>query len=139
MVRHSARLPALIALVLLTGACTVVRVDSDSDPARIESRGLINGHAAVGIPSEEHLIHLDLFDGTSDGAIAEIVIWKLFRFELGAAGASIGVGPFSLGLGILFYDAETPSMESQRSESSRVQRSGDGVTEEVTEATAPAD
>jgi hypothetical protein len=119
MAKHIARL-ALVGLVflsVLTGACSIIRVNSGSDPARIESRGLIKGHAAAGIPAEDHLFHLDLFDGTSDGAIAELVVWKLFRFELGLAGVSIGVGPFSLGLGIFFYEAKTPEMKSQKRES----------------------
>ena len=50
-------------------------------------------------------------------SVVEIIVWKLFRFELGLAGVSIGVGPFSLGLGIFFYEAKTPEMKSQKRES----------------------
>lgn len=122
---------AALILGALAGACTIVRVDSKGDPARIESRGLIDGHAAVGIPAEGHLLHLDLFDGTSDGAIAELVVWKLFRLEVGVAGASVGVGPFSLGLGVLFYDAEVPRMERTKAAAMPVEHPDeDGVTEE---------
>ena len=46
MSNHKARL-AVLALAVLAGGCTIVRVDSRSDPARIESRGLIKGHAAA--------------------------------------------------------------------------------------------
>lgn len=140
MVRSQTRL-AVLLLVALASACSVVRVDSDSNPARIESRGLIRGHAAAGIPAEEHILHLDLFDGTSDGSVVELVVWKLFRFELGLAGASVGVGPFSLGLGIFFYEAKTPEMLSQKRAQPADDDSAQRPTDEgVTEAGAsPAD
>ena len=128
---------SVVALFLtaLICSCTIMRVDSDSDPARIESRGLIRGHAAAGIPAEDHLLHLDLFDGSSKGAVAELVVWKLFRFELGLAGASIGVGPLSLGLGVFFYDAKTPQMLSQKKAKQEQAPATDH--EEAVEAAAP--
>ena len=55
--------------------------------------------------------------GAGGGAAAGLVVWKLFRVALGLAGCSIGVGPFSLGLGIFFYEAKTPEMKSQKRES----------------------
>ncbi len=139
MVPFQARLAAL-TLAALVSACSIVRVDSDSDPARIESRGLIRGHAAVGIPAEDHLLHLDLFDGTSKGSVVELIVWRLFRFELGLAGATIGVGPFSLGLGIFFYDAKTPEMLSQKKAQPEADDSAQSPADDgVIEAGANAD
>ena len=103
-------LALLVPILVLSSACNLMRVDSRNDPPRIQSRGLIEAHAAIGIPSEEHLFHLDLFDGRSSGAVAELVIWKLLRLEIGLAGASIGIGPFHLGLGVLAYSPEVPAM-----------------------------
>ena len=108
-------MPNRIALalgLLLLSACRVLDVDTVGGPPRIESRGLIDSHLALGIPSESHLLHLDLFDGTSDGAVAELTLWKLFHFELGLAGLSIGLGPVHLGVGVLFYEPEVPVMMS---------------------------
>ncbi len=105
-----AKLLALVAvLVLVTPSCSIVAVDSKDGPPRIEANGLIGGHAAIGISSEKHLLHLNLFDGQSSGAIGELIIWKLLRLEVGLAGASITVGPLHLGLGTLFYDPVVPS------------------------------
>lgn len=108
-------LPALLG-ALLAGSCTIVSVDSASAPPRLESAGLVEGHAAVGLPAEGRLLHLDLFDGESDGAVAELVVWKLFRLELGLAGFSVGVGPLSVGLGVLAYEPEVPRYERLRRE-----------------------
>lgn len=113
-----ARVAALLVLPLAC-ACSIVRVDSEDDPPRIESNGLIDGHAAVGIPSEPHLLHLRLFNGTSDGAIAEVAVWKLLRAEVGLLGASLGVGPFHLGLGTFFYEPQVPEMVGHEREEER--------------------
>ncbi len=104
------RLPHLAVLLslVLCASCTIVRVDSESGPPRIESRGLVEAHAAVGIAQEEHLLHLELFDGSSPGAIGELVLWKLLRVEVGVAGASLSVGPLHLGLGVLAYEPRVP-------------------------------
>jgi hypothetical protein len=91
-----------------------VSVDSGSSPPRLESRGLVDGHVAFGVRDERHVFHAKLFDGSSSGSIAEIVVWKLFRAELGVAGASIGIGPVDLALGVLFYDPEIPDFESAK-------------------------
>ena len=99
---------ALLLAVLLTSSCTVVRVGSHSGPPRLESNGLVDGHVALGISDETHLLHLDLFDGSSSGAIGELVIWKLFRLELGLLGASLTLGPLHLGLGVIAYDPVVP-------------------------------
>jgi hypothetical protein len=106
-------LPFLLLAPALAG-CTIVSVDSKDAPPRIESRGLIDSHVALGIADEDHLLHFDLFDGTSDGAIGELVIWKLFRLEVGLAGASISLGPLHLGLGALLYDPEVPAVQQAR-------------------------
>ena len=100
-------LPLLLALPLL-GSCTVVSVSADSGPARIQSDGLIDGYVTAGMPADTRLLHVELFDGRSPGALAQFSIWKLLRFELGFAGAAIGVGPFDIGLGILGYDPRLP-------------------------------
>lgn len=98
------------SLLALLSSCRVLEVDSGAGPPRIESRGIVESHLALGIPAESHLLHLDLFDGTSEGAVAELTLWKLFHLELGLAGLSVGVGPIHLGLGVLFYEPEVPVM-----------------------------
>ncbi len=97
-------------------SCNVVQVDSDDHPPRLESRGIVDGHLALGVSDEDHLLHFSLFDGSSSGAIGELVLWKLFRVELGVAGASIGLGPLHAGLGTLFYDPKLPDLEQRESE-----------------------
>ena len=94
----------LPVLPFVVSSCTIVAVDSDLDPPRVESEGLINSHLAVGVPQNDDLLKVDLFDGTSPSALAEVEIWKLLRVEVGLAGASVGVGPFELGIGVLGYD-----------------------------------
>ena len=97
-----------LALSLFLSGCTILAVDSGSGPPRVESRGILDGHVAFCVRDEPHAFHAKLFDGTSSGSIAEIVVWKLFRLELGLAGASLGIGPVDLGLGVLFYDPKLP-------------------------------
>ena len=101
-----------LLLAGLASSCTITRVDSHSGPARIEARGLIEGHAAVGILAEDQLLYLDIFDGTSDGSFLEFGLWKLLRLEVGLAGASVSVGPLHIGVGVLDYEPEVPRMES---------------------------
>jgi hypothetical protein len=83
---------------------------SEDAPPRIESRGLIDGHAAVGMRDEDDFFRLRVLDGESDGSLGEVVLWKLFRLEVGALGLGVGLGPFDLALGTLFYEPEVPSM-----------------------------
>ncbi len=109
--RSLRQLSVLAVSAFAAVSCNVVQVDSDSHPPRLESRGIIDGHLALGVSEEDHLLHLSLFDGSSSGAIGELVIWKLFRLELGVAGASIGLGPLHAGLGTLFYEPEVPEIE----------------------------
>ena len=103
----------LVPLLLagLAPGCTIVSVGSEGDPPRVQSDGLVDGHVAFGIREEDDLIEVDLFDGSSPGAIGEISVWKLFRAEVGLAGASLGVGPIDLGLGVVFYDPRVPRMQ----------------------------
>lgn len=108
--------PASLLAAAALASCTVVSVDGHGAPPRLESHGLLEGHAAIGIPAEDRLLHLELLDGRSDGAIGEIILWKLFRLELGLAGASVGIGPFDFGLGILAYEPEVPPFQDLRSE-----------------------
>ena len=111
MVRSAALRHLSLALALiLSPACTLVAIDSEDDPPGVQARGLVDGHVAFGLRQENHVLHFDLFDGTSSGAIGELVIWKLFRAEVGLAGASLGLGPVDLALGTLFYDPRLPAM-----------------------------
>jgi len=104
------RLLPLFVLPVLLGACTVTRVGAEGGPPRIESSGLIDGHAAVGFRKDNDLFRLQLLDGESDGALAEVSLWKLFRLEIGALGVGLGIGPFDVALGALFYEPEVPPM-----------------------------
>src|SRR5688500_20308456 len=67
--------PLALALVCAP-ACTLVSVDSASGPPGLRANGLVDGHAAFGFRDEDHVLHLDLFDGSSPGAIGELVIWR---------------------------------------------------------------
>jgi hypothetical protein len=102
------RVAALVLPIVLCPACTLVAIDSQSGPPGIRADGLIEGHVAFGIRDEHQLLHVDLFDGTSCGAIFELRLWKLARIEIGLAGAALGLGPVDLALGCLFYEPEIP-------------------------------
>src|SRR5262249_44072263 len=113
---------------LLFSACTLVNVGSEGGPPRVQSEGFIEGHAAVGIRDESSLLRVQLFDGESEGALAEVTLWKLFRFEVGALGVGVGVGPFDLALGAVFYRPRVPTMISSQTpaEAASVPATGDG-------------
>jgi len=98
-----------LGAALLTG-CTVTSVGAKSGPTRVESDGLLEGHAAFGWRAEDRFFRLRALEGDSDGAVAELVLWKLFRLELGALGLGVGIGPFDLAIGALFYEPEVPEM-----------------------------
>jgi hypothetical protein len=100
---------ALLAAAFLP-ACTITSIGSEKGPPRVESEGLIEGHAAVGWRADDRFLRLQVLDGSSDGALAELAVWKLLRLEVGALGVGIGLGPIDLGLGTLFYDPEVPDM-----------------------------
>ena len=113
--RHRFLLAAPLSAALLS-ACTITRMGAEDGPPRIEAGGLIEGHAALGFRAEDDFVRLRVLDGESDGALGEFVLWKLFRLEIGALGVGVGVGPFDLALGTLFYEPEVPRMMSQESE-----------------------
>ena len=109
---------SLLALALgsaFVSGCTITSVGSEDSPPRVESKGLIEGHAAVGLRDEDRFLRLRVLDGESDGALGEFVLWKLFRLEVGALGVAVGVGPIDLALGTLFYDPDVPRMTSEAS------------------------
>ena len=102
-----AKLSVLIALLLcLSTSCHIMRVDTRENPPGVSSRGLIDGHLVFGFSEEDSIIRADLFDRS--GTIIEFGIWKLFRIEVGLAGAAIGVGPIDMGIGIGFYKPSIP-------------------------------
>src|SRR5262245_13242001 len=107
--RSRTGLAALLGTALISG-CTVTSVGAKGGPPRVESNGLLEGHAAVGLRADDGIFRLLVFEGESDGAVGELVLWKLFRLEVGALGLGIGVGPFDLALGTLFYEPEVPEM-----------------------------
>jgi hypothetical protein len=92
----------------------VTSVGARSGPPRVESDGLIEGHASLGWRAEDRFLRLSALEGKSDGALAEIVVWKLLRLEVGALGLGIGLGPIDLALGTLFYEPEVPVTTGQR-------------------------
>jgi len=99
-------------LAVLASGCTVTAVGAEDAPPRIESRGLIDGHAAFGLREENDFLRVKVLDGESDGALGEVVLWKLFRLEVGALGLGVGIGPFDFALGTLFYEPEVPPMHA---------------------------
>jgi hypothetical protein len=108
---------SLLALLLgaaLLSACTVTSVGARGSPPRVESNGLLEGHAAVGLRADDGLFRLRVLEGDSEGALGELVVWKLFRLEVGALGLGIGIGPFDLALGTLFYEPEVPEMLGEK-------------------------
>lgn len=103
----------LIAVVLLGGlsttGCTVVDVHSSNQRAEVHSHGLVDGFASFGFAEDPSFLKVEVLDGRSDGALAMVDLWYLARVEVGLAGASVGVGPFDLGIGTLFYEPRSPA------------------------------
>ncbi len=114
MIRVSWCRAGALALVFAATSCTVVSVRSSSNPAGVRADGIVDGHAVVGWRDEKQALRMDLFDGTSSGAVFELVLWKLARLELGLAGFGVGVGPFDVALGALWYDPHMPIGDSRR-------------------------
>lgn len=106
-------LPAPLGALLLA-SCTITSVGPESGPPRVESEGLLEGHAALGWRDEDRFLKVKLLDGESDGAVAEIALWRLLRVEVGALGLGLGIGPFDLALGTLFYEPDVPRMVGER-------------------------
>ena len=102
-----------VPLLALAPGCTVLRVESDPDDPTVRARGLVRGHATFGFSDEDRIANVRLLGGSSRGAVAEVVIWKLLRVEAGLAGLSIGIGPLHLGLGALFYDPRPPRLPAK--------------------------
>ena len=100
--------PALALALALAPSCTLITLDSRSGPPGLRADGLIEGHAAFGFRDEDHVLHAELFEGSSPGAIGEIVFWRIARVEVGLLGLAIGLGPVDLALGVLAYDPELP-------------------------------
>jgi len=65
----------------------------------------------VGFRADEEVFSLRLLDGRSDGALGELVVWKLLRVEVGLLGAAVGLGPFDVALGTFFYEPRVPRMQ----------------------------
>ncbi|HEX6885346.1 MAG TPA: hypothetical protein VF530_18370 [Planctomycetota bacterium] len=106
-------LPAALGSLLLA-SCTITSLGPESGPPRVESEGLIEGHAALGWRDEDRFLKLKVLDGESDGALAEVALWRLLRVEVGALGLGLGIGPFDLALGTLFYEPDLPRMVGER-------------------------
>jgi len=103
----------VVALLFLLAGCTIVRVDSQNHPPGIRSSGVVDGHLTFGFSDEDALLRAELFDGRSPGAFFELGVWKLFRVELGLAGAAVGVGPVDMGFGVGFYEPRVPTSRQQ--------------------------
>jgi len=108
------RFMAAAFAALSLSACTVMRVDAENGPPRVESNGLVDGHVAFGMRAEDDLLRVHFLEGDSDGALAEISLWKLFRLEVGLLGVGVGVGPVDAALGIGFYEPEVPEFTGQQ-------------------------
>lgn len=99
-----ARLLSVGLLSLALGACNLIHIDTESDRSRSDSHAFISGFVDAGWTDNDPLLDVDLFQN----ALISIDVWKLARLEVGLVGASVGVGPFDAGLGLLFYEARPP-------------------------------
>ena len=104
----TASLCATIALSALLPSCTVVRGTAEGEAPQIRFEGVFDGYAGFGWPESDSLIRLDVLDGRSSGSVAYLEIWRLLRLEVGLAGVAIGIGPFDVGIGTLFYEPKSP-------------------------------
>lgn len=110
MSRSLPKFLAAATLCVLASSCTLISVDSQDGPPGAHADGLIDGHAVVGWRAEKGLLRAELLDGTSSGALFEISVWKLLRLEAGLAGVCVGIGPFDVGIGTLFFSPVVPQM-----------------------------
>ncbi|MGQ0552889.1 MAG: hypothetical protein ACT4PU_06685 [Planctomycetota bacterium] len=103
------RVLLLLVLSAIVGGCTLIDVNTRGDGHGVVSHGFISAHATAGWPADDSIFKVGLLEGRNDGAIFLLHIWRIVRVEVGLVGASVGVGPLDLGLGILFYDAYPPA------------------------------
>lgn len=125
----------LLAAGLGASSCTVVSVQSQETPVGLRADGLVDGHAVVGWRDEKQVVRLDLFDGTSSGAVFEFVLWRIARLELGLAGFGVGVGPFDVALGALAYDPHMP-IASTPSKAAKTKSTKDADAKSASDAKA---
>jgi len=104
--RSTLALIAVLGLVQLLGACTVIDVRTHSHG--VHSDAFISGYADAGWPASNSLLKLGICDGPSQGSILYFQIWKLLRLEIGFLGLAGGIGPLDAGFGILLYDPQPP-------------------------------
>jgi hypothetical protein len=110
------KLLASAALCMAASSCSLITVDSQDGPPGARAEGLVDGHAVFGWRAEDTLLRAELLDGTSDGALFELTVWKLLRVEVGLVGLCVGLGPIDLGLGTLFFDPTVPPLMGEESE-----------------------
>ena len=117
-------LPKLLvsaALCVVASSCSLITVDSQDGPPGARAEGLVDGHAVFGWRAEDTLLRAELLDGTSDGALFELTVWKLLRVEVGLVGLCVGLGPIDLGLGTLFFDPTVPPLMGEADEESETE------------------
>ena len=118
MLHFLPKLLASAALCVVASSCSLITVDSQDGPPGARAEGLVDGHAVFGWRAEDTLLRAELLDGTSDGALFELTVWKLLRVEVGLVGLCVGLGPIDLGLGTLFFDPTVPQLlETKNSKS----------------------
>jgi hypothetical protein len=101
-------------LALASSSCTIISVDSDSDLPGLRIDGVVNGHLAFGMSDEEDLFNASILSGTpSQGGVAAIRFGNILGVEVGLVGAAFMVGPLHFGIGTLFYDPETPNIDTE--------------------------
>ncbi len=103
---------ATIVLAASAASCTVMRVNGENEPTRVESKGLVKGHVAFGMREDDQIVQASLLKGSSRGSLLEFGLWKLFRVEVGLAGVAVGVGPVDTALGVGLYKPEVPDIET---------------------------
>ena len=99
-------------LASASSSCTVIEIDSDSDLPGLQVHGLVDGHIAFGMSDETGILEASVLDGPSDGGILHLRISNLLGLEIGVLGAAFNLGPLHVGLGTLFYDPNTPFIDS---------------------------
>lgn len=113
----STRTLLTVAILLAIGplACTVARLIPGQHPPHLQADGLVQGYAAVGMPSDTELLEVGVLRGRGEGALLRVSFLRLIRFEIGALGLSLGLGPVDFGVGVLFYEPRMPVYPAPRS------------------------